>query len=239
MNNFETIEAYVEGWMNAAEKAAFEQRLHFDSELRRDYEDWMNADSKLKEHFAELADVAALRESLNPLTKRYFNKEDKKIRGRVISLKKYFVAAGAVAAAAIIYFSLPAGVGDYAVPEMPQAIVRGESDKSHKGAQLFNQEQYEAALPLLKQEAESRPGDATAQFFYAVCLVKLEKYEIALPVLDGLTKGVSAFKEDAAFFAALSAFHLKKHQQALTYARQVGHEGPYYEQAQKLIRKIK
>ena len=237
MSNFEKIEAYTEGRMSAAERAAFEQELQSDSELNQDYQDWLEADRILKKNLTATEGISQLRKTLHPLTKEYF-KEESKQNGKVILFRKYFIAVTAVAACLIIYFSLPAGIGDYSIPQMPQAVVRGDSDLSDRGAQLFNGGKYREALPLLKERAISKPEDATSQFFYAVSLIKTKSYEEALPVLDKLTKGVSAYKEDAAFFAALSAYELKKEAVAINYARQVGGSSEYYEQARKIIDKL-
>ena len=237
MNNFEKIEAYLEGWMSTDEKSAFENELQTNEGLKKDYEDWLSTDRVLNRLYATKDNEEQLKEILNPLTNKFF-KSGQKPTGKLISFKKYLYAAVAAAAILIIYFSLPSGIDNYTIPEMPQAVVRGAEALSNKGAQLFNEGKYEEALPLLKKQAEAKPEDATANFFYAVSLIKTKQFETALPVLEDLAKGTSAYQQDAAFFAALSAYKLSKNEVAIEFAKMVNESSTYYKKAQQIIKKL-
>ena len=237
MNNFEKIEAYLEGWMTQEERAAFEAELQTNEALRKDYEDWLYTERVLQKQLSADEKTQELKNILTPLTRKYF-KVERKPQGKVVSFKKYIIAAATAAAILIIFLSIPGGINNYQVPIMPQAVVRGAEDLSNEGAQLFNKGEYEKALPLLKQQAEHNPEDATIQYFYAIALIKTAQYEIALPVLERLSEGVSAYKEDAAFFTALAAYKLQRNDTALKYAQQVSEHSPYYKKAQKIIRKL-
>lgn len=234
MSNFEKIEAYTEGWMTDTEREAFENELHTNAAIRQDYEDWLDAEAILKNNLVA-RDNSAIREILTPLTQQYF-REEKKQPAKVVPFKKYLLAA--VAAVLIIYLAVPAGIDSYDVPEMPQAVVRGAEELSNKGALLFNQGKYQESLPLLKEQAAARPGDATAHFFYAVSLVKTKQYAAALPVLENLAVGQSAYKDDAAFFAALAAYKLDKKDAATKYAQLVPATSAYYKKAQQVLKKV-
>ena len=132
MTHFEKIEAYIEGWMTGPERAAFESELQTNAALKQDYEDWLEADAILKKNLLPAND-AAIKEIVTPLTRQYF-KQEKKQPAKVVSLKKYMISVAAAAAIIIIYFSVPAGIDNYNVPEMPQAVVRGSEALSNKGA---------------------------------------------------------------------------------------------------------
>lgn len=238
MSNFEKIEAYMEGWMSEPERAAFEQELQADAQLRQDYEDWLNADDILKRHIGNQRDITDLKQILNPLTLQHFKAENPP-KAKVVSIRKYVVSAIAAAAIFIIYLSLPGGIENYKVPDMPQALVRGSEELSNKGARLFNEGKYEAALSLLQKQVISDPEDATAHFFYGVALVKTKKYDEALTVLKPVSEGVSAYKEDAAFFAALSAYKLNRKPEALGLAEKVSESSAYYQPSQKIIKKCR
>lgn len=238
MSNFEKIEAYTEGWMSEPERAAFELELEADAQLKRDYEDWLEADDILKRHIGNESNIAGLQQILDPLTQQHF-KTGNAPKAKLVSIKQYVTAAIAAAAIFILYLSLPGGIDNYAVPDMPQAVIRGSEDLSNKGALLFNKGEYEEALPLLKEQALSKPEDATANFFYAVGLVKTKKYEEALKVLNPLAEGESAYKEDAAFFAALSAYKLNQRAEALAFAEKVTESSAYYQPSQKIIKKYR
>lgn len=237
MNNFEKIEAYIEGWMSIEDRAAFEAELQFNEALKKDYEDWLHADKILKKHFSVDNDEEQLKEILTPLTSAHF-KEEEKPQAKIVPFKKYLFTAVAAAAILVVYLSLPTGIEDYNVPEMPQAVVRGAEELSNKGAVLFNEGEYEQALPLLQQQAAEKPDDATANFFYAISLVETEQYETALPVLEKLANGASVYKEDAAFFAAFAAYKSGKKDEAIKYAQLVSEGNAYYKKAQKIIKKL-
>lgn len=238
MSNFEKIEAYTEGWMTVPERAAFESELQTNPVLKQDYNDWLEADKILKLNLSGQEDIEALKQTLQPLTQQYFKQEEKR-PAKIIPFKKYMMAAMAAAAMLIIYFSLPSGIDNYDVPDMPQAVVRGSEELSNKGALFFNEGKYEQALPLLKARAAADPDDATTSFFYAVSLVKTKNYSEAFPVLQTLANGSSAYKEEAVFFAALAAYKLDKKEEAVNYAGKVSESGPYYKQAQKIISRLK
>jgi cytochrome c-type biogenesis protein CcmH/NrfG len=238
MSNFEKIEAYTEGRMSEPERAAFELELQADAQLKQDYEDWLEADDILERHIGNQSNIADLKQILNPLTQQHFKIENAP-KAKVVSIKKYVIAAIAAAAIFILYLSLPGGIDNYTTPDMPQAVVRGSENLSNKGARLFNEGKYEEALPLLKEQASSEPNDAAANFFYAVSLVKTERYAEALAVLKPLSEGESAYKEDAAFFAALSAYKLNRRAEALAFAEKVAESSAYYQPSQKIIKKCR
>jgi len=236
MNNFDAIEDYINGDLSGQDRIAFETRLKTDIDLQKDYQDWVNTENILKKHLSAQDKTIQLKSTLQPLTKKYFSSQ--KPEARLVSIKSAWLAAAAVAAIFIIYFSLPGGVYHFSTPEMPQAIVRGDENLANKGALLFNEGHYNEALPLLQQQAIGKPDDATANYFYAVCLVKTDRYEEALPLFLNLSKGVSAYKVDASFFAAYAAYKTNKKEDALKYAKMVPENNPYFKNAKKIIQKL-
>ncbi|MCH5716278.1 hypothetical protein [Niabella hibiscisoli] len=58
-------------------------------------------------------------------------------------------------------------------------------------------------------------------------------------MLKPLSEGESAYKEDAAFFAALSAYKLNRKPEALAFAKQVSESSAYYQSSQKIIKKCR
>lgn len=236
MSNFEKIEAYTEGWMSGPERTEFEAELQTNVGLKQDYEDWLEADDILKRHIGSSKNTPSIQQILEPLTQQYFNAGNKP-EAKVVSFKKYLVAGLAAAAIFILYLALPGGIDNYTMPQMPQAVVRGAEELSDKGAQLFNAGKYQEAQPLLKARALSAPEDATALFFYAVSLVQTKNYAEALIILQQLSEGTSAYKEDASFFAALSAYKLNRRSEAAAFAEKITAASVYYKPAQKIAQK--
>lgn len=239
MNHFEQIEAYISGEMNASEKAAFEVLLKQDAGVKKDFDEWLQTEAIITKHEAAATSATALTNTLQPLTKEYFQAEAVQQKGRVVSFKKYVYAAMAAAAILVFFFLMPANIDNYEITPMPGAVVRGSEDVGKKGAQLFNEKKYEEALPYLKQNAETNPEDATSHFYYGIALLKVGKAGDALPVFEKLTQGGSAYKEDSYFFAALAAYKNNQKDMAAKYAAQVPENNQYYKNAQRILKKAK
>lgn len=239
MNNFEQIESYLSGAMNAAEKAAFETLLTKNAALKKDYDLWVETGAIISRHEKARAGVHELHNTLTPLTKEYFTSQQKN-KGNVIPIKKYLYAAMAVAAALLLFFLIPAGNNfeNYEVTPMPGAVVRGTEDPAKTGARLFNDGQYAEAQPYLQQQVTARPDDATGNFYYAVALIKTGNYTQALPIFEKLTQGNSAYKEDSYFFAALSAYKNNQKDVAANFASAVPPSNRYYKNAKQLLKKL-
>ncbi|MCH5690706.1 hypothetical protein LWM68_44665 [Niabella sp. W65] len=146
MSNFEKIEAYTEGWMSGPERAAFELELQANNQLKQDYEDWLKADDILKRHIGSSSGITDLKQILAPLTQQHFQKENIQ-KAKVVSIKKYLVAAIAAAAIFIIYLSLPAGIEHYPIPDMPQAVVRDRKTYPIKGPGCLTKENIRKLCP--------------------------------------------------------------------------------------------
>ena len=69
MNNFEKIEAYLEGWMTQEERAAFEAELQTNEALRKDYEDWLYTERVLQKQLSADEKTQELKNILTPLTR--------------------------------------------------------------------------------------------------------------------------------------------------------------------------
>lgn len=239
MNHFEQIEAYLGGEMNAEEKASFEALLQENAALKKDYDEWLQTEAIITKHEAAEAGVPALKKTLEPLTRDYFNTEQASQKGRVVSFKKYVYAAMAAAAILAIFFFMPGSIDNYDINPMPGAVVRGKEDATKKGAQLFNEAKYAEALPYLAQNAAEDTASATANFYYAVALIKTENATAALPLFEKLAEGGSVYKEDSYFFAALAAYKINNKEVAEKYASRAPENNQYYKHAQRLLKKLR
>lgn len=238
MNLYEQIAAYAGGTLSEAERRDFEARLLHDAGLKQAYEAWLQTESIVKKHAAAEENLPRLRTVLTPLTEQYFHRQPERQPSKLVSFKNMLVAAAAVAAVVLLFFLLPAGVDDYAVAPMPLAVVRGEERPEQRGAQLFNEKKYDAALPYLQQAVQTHPDDATAAFYYGVSLVKTKQFRQALLLFQPLAAGKSVYRDDAPFFAALCYYKLNDTAAALQYARQVPAGNAYFSNAKKILRKL-
>ena len=238
MNHFEQIEAYLSGAMVEQEKALFEQQLQQDAALRRDFEEWLQTEAIIAKHEAAEANLPEIKKTLSALTRAHFGKSAHEQKGKLILFRKYVYAAMAAAAILLFFILMPGGIDNYNIAPMPGAVVRGAEDAGKKGGQLFNEGKYAEALPYLRKNANADTANATANFYYAVALLKTERATDALPVFKKLAQGGSAYKGDSYFFAALAAYKSGEKNLAKEFAKQVPQASPYYKNARKILKKL-
>ncbi|MBZ4189513.1 tetratricopeptide repeat protein [Niabella beijingensis] len=238
MNLYEQIEAYISGTLSSTERADFEQLLANDPEVKKAYDNWQETAAIVEKHETAAKQVPELRSLLEPLTREHFSgKPAATVRqGRV---RKLVLAAVAAAAVLLLFLFNPAGIDRYPVTPMPNVVVRGAASQDKEGGRLFNEAQYDKALPYLKRDATANPDDVMAAFYYGVCLLKTGKPADALPVFEQLLQNSSAFQEDSYFFAALCAYKTSKKELAKQYATAVPPSNLYYKNAQRLLKKLK
>lgn len=237
MNLYEQIEAYTSDTLSPEERSAFERQLTQDPQVKKAYEDWLYTETIVQKHEAAAAGAARLRTVLEPLTREHFSEKVTAVppTGRV---RKLVFAAMAVAAVLLLFVLTPAGIDRYPVTPMPNVVVRGATDHGKEGGQLFNDQQYQAALPHLKTAADANPGDVMAAFYYGVCLLKTEQPGTALPVFEKLLQSSSAYQEDSYFFAALCAYKTGSLELAKKYAAAVPVNNLYHKNAVRLLKKL-
>ncbi|WP_018627662.1 tetratricopeptide repeat protein [Niabella aurantiaca] len=238
MNFYEQIEAYLSDTLSPAERADFERQLAQDPQIKKAYEDWLYTEAIVQKHEAAEQQVPQLRALLEPLTREHFN-EKPMVAHRSGRVRKLMLAAVAVAAILLLFIFTPASVDRYPLAPMPNVVVRGATDQGKQGGQLFNDQQYQAALPYLKAAAASDPGDVMAAFYYGVCLLKTEAPVVALPIFEQLLQSSSAYQEDSYFFAALCAYKTGNQELAQKYAAAVPRNNIYYKNAQRILKKLK
>ncbi|MGJ7032730.1 hypothetical protein [Niabella hirudinis] len=237
MNLYEQIEAYTSGTLSLQERTDFERQLTQDPQVKKAYEDWLYTEAIVQKHEAAEQQVPQLRALLEPLTEAHFNRSPTAVQ-RTGRVKKMLFAAMAVAAVFILFILTPASMDRYPVTPMPNVVVRGATDHGKEGGKLFNDEQYQAALPYLKAAADSMPEDVMAAFYYGVCLLKTEQPALALPIFERLVQSSSVYQEDSYFFAALCAYKTGNGEQAKKYAGSVHPGNVYYKNAQRILKKL-
>lgn len=238
MNLYEQIEAYISDTLSPDERTDFERQLAQDPQVKKAYEDWLYTETVVQKYEAAEQQVPQLRALLEPLTREHFREKVPAI-SRTGRVRKMMVAAAAVAAVLLLFVFTPASIDRYTVTPMPNVVVRGATDHGKEGGQLFNNAQYEAALPHLKAAADKDPEDVMAAFYYGVCLLKTEQPALALPVFEKLLSSSSVYQEDSYFFAALSAYKTGQPDQAKKYAAAVPPNNVYYKNAKRILKKLK
>lgn len=242
----EDIEAYLNGEMDAVQKQEFEQQLKTDAQLQKQVNELRFLQTTIDKHLQAEQTLPELKKILTPLTQTHFHKAEQQKGGKVISMNRVFAAIALAASVILIFFLFLPGISvdGYPVDDMSGAITRGsETDPIAiglaKAAQLFNDEKYTEAVAAFQQLKATSPDDATINYHLGISLVKTKNFTDALTLFEALAKGESVYKEDANFFAALSAYNLQQNDKAKEYAAAVKKESKYYKYAKALLKKIK
>lgn len=237
----EDIEAYLNGEMDAVQKQEFEQQLTTDAQLQKQVEELRFLQTTIDKHLQAEQTLPELKKILTPLTQTHFHKAEQQKGAKVISMNRVFAAIALAASVILIFFLFPPGVSvdGYPVDEMSGAITRGNETELAKAAQLFNDEKYAEAEAAFQQLKATSPDDATINYYLGISLVKTKNFKESLTLFEALAKGESVYKEDANFFAALSAYNLQQNDKAKEYASAVKKESKYYKYAKAVLKKIK
>lgn len=236
--DYNDIELYLSGELNAEDKSAFEQQLQTDELLQQKVRDYQQLQSTIQKHTAAEETLPQLKAILEPLTKQNF--AAKQQQAKVFTLKRMSYVLAAAASIALIFFLALPGISpdSYTVDDMPGATVRGTEDGKAKAAQLFNTKKYEEAAAALQQIKQSSPDDASVDFHLGISLLQSKKYNEALPLFETLATGTSVYNEEANFFAALCAYHLKQNEKAIQYAQKVKEGSRYEKNAKAILKKL-
>lgn len=238
---FEDIDNYLSGEMTAEQQLEFEQQLKVDDQLRKQVDEFRFLQTTIDKHQQAEQTLPELKKILTPLTQTHFQKAAQQKGGRIVSMNRIVTALALAASIALIFFiALPGvSVDDYPVDEMSGAITRGAEDDLSKAAQLFNNKQYAEAVTAFQQLKTTKPDDAIINYHLGISLLKTNKGAEALLLFEALAKGGSVYKDDANFFAAVSAYHLQQHDKAKQYAGAVKKESKYGKYAKAVLKKLK
>ena len=238
---YDDIDAYLNGEMDPEQQQAFEEQLKTDDQLKKQLDEFRFLQTTIDKHQQAEQTLPELKKILTPLTQTHFHKAEQQKGGRVISMNRIVAGLALAASIALIFFLVVPGVSvdGYPVDEMSGAITRGNETELAKAAQLFNEEKYAEAVTAFQQLKSSSPDDATINYHLGISLIKTNNDADALPLFEALTKGESVYKEDANFFAALSAYHLRQNEKAKQYAEKLKEESRYYKYAKALLKKVK
>ena len=219
----EWLTKYLEGTLPEEEKRQLEDRLATDPELAEELallRTIRNAVS-YKNNFAEKD--AGLLKTLRKEGAPHFSKSPK------LSLvwKRFYPwiarAAVFVLLASTFYYFLEPGYGDpfKKYKDYPEAGFISKStdpalELELKNAQdAINKQDYELAVQIFRAHPKVVNDDPELKLFWGICLFETGNIEEAESVFSGLLSGFPAFKDEAAWYLALTFAAQEKWQEAL------------------------
>lgn len=245
----EDIARYAEGLMESAELQEFEAALATDTDLQEQYRLYTEAESKLKQHIAAEQDEEDLRITLQHMRKEFFSApvagNTSPVRAKVVKLMWRKVAVTAAAAILVALFIWQPWQGEdlytqYAATEMVSAVERGTHTDSLlvRATKAFNAKEFTSAATYLYEVVEAQPENSFARFYYGVSLMQTGKTELARGAFTVLSKGSSAFRDEAVFYMALSYLKDNDKESCKKWLQQVPAGSGSYEKAQKLLQEL-
>ncbi|PSL47180.1 hypothetical protein CLV51_10225 [Chitinophaga niastensis] len=240
--NNEDIVRYVDEDMLPGEREQFEAALQEDAALSAAVAQYRALRSTLSARLQPDEQVKLLKTKLEELRPKHFGKEPAK----VVSMKKYFIAAGAAAAvlAGVLLFRYSHDtdyMGSYGNIEMQVSAERGNNADSllQSAALYFNEKAYTKVIPLLDAYLKTDSSSQTALYYRGVAATHTNAVAAGLVDLEKVYDGESVFKYDAAFYIALYYAQQQKHKEAFTWLEKIPADASVAAKAAALEKELK
>ena len=244
--DYDMINRYLDGEMNAEELKAFEAAMQQDAELKNEVAFLKDITTTLKTKLLPGENETALRNSLQGMNAEYF--ANKTEEAKIIPLNSRRKWMTAVAAIFIIGLLLTVWqpwkkedlYKQYASIQMPGVAERGAAtDGLLKQAVLnFNNKKFAEAISAFEAVLKDSAQNSFVQYYYGIALLQNDNIEKARTQFTELYNGVSLFKYDAAFYLALSYLKEKNKPPCKDWLNNIPADAGPYSKAQELLKKL-
>lgn len=237
----EKIEQYLNDELTLQERQDFEQQLIADEQLRNDFELYNNINSTM----SALPNEDALRQTLQQMNQKYFAGEAVVKKG---TFKKWLaIAASLIFIIAVSFYFLmrnkPSAEQLYAQFAQHSNLniqLRGTATDSlaQQAAAIFNNKEYNNALPLFEKYLQQQPGDIQMQFSEAICYLETGKPKEAEKIFTAIAGGQTAYTETAKWYLALTALKENDFDKCRNDLNNIPNSSPYFTKAKALLDKL-
>lgn len=234
------IARYAEGAMEDREQAAFENALAGDAALRDELEKYYDIRSGLRMELQEDPQKDALLQTLDAFKGEYFSPSM-----RVVSFRRRLIRVLPAAAAVILILLIwapwkPNLYQKYSMIDMQGITERdGHTDSLKVEAEkAFNARHFADARGMLYQINQAEPDNAMYVFFYGVSLMQVDSLEKSRTLFQETFEGPSIYKNEAAFFMAMSYLKEKDKSAARKWLEKIPSDAGAYEKAQEVLKKM-
>lgn len=246
--NYEMISQYLDGALSGEELLAFEAQLNADAELAAEVQLQRTIRNEMMLQSRTAAEEAALKESLQQLTRKHFETNAAPIRR--IS-RWWYLAATAAAAALLLFIFKPFaktafdGQKEYAYYSRQRedlfVVQRGDPADSIllEAADLYNRHDYSSALPLLLQSLNARPADVQLEIAAGFSYLQTGNTQKADSLFDRIAAGNSVYKYEAVWYKALGLLKADKKDDCAALLRSLPPGSSRYASAKELLKKMK
>lgn len=243
--DYDMINRYLDGGMNAEELKAFEASMQQDADLQNEVELLRDVNATLKIKFHPDENEIALRSSLKEMNAEFFANKEKQAKVIPLSRRRWMTAAAAVFVSVLILtvwkpWKKEDLYDQYAAIQMPAIAERGATADSllKQAVNNFNNKKFPEAIPAFEAVLKDSSQNAFVQYYYAIALLQNDKTEQSRTQLTSLYNGTSLFKYDAAFYMALSYLKEKNKPVCKDWLNKIPADAGPYSKAQELLKKL-
>jgi Tetratricopeptide repeat len=243
--DYDMINRYLDGEMNAEELKAFEAAMLQDAELQNEVALLRDVNTTLKTKLHPDEHEIALRSSLKNLNAEYFSNNPQQAKIVPLNRRKWMSAIAAVFVLALLLtvwqpWKKEDLYKQYADIQMPGIAERGSATDSllKQAVENFNNKKFAEAIPAFEIVLKDSSQNAFVQYYYAIALQQSGNIEKARTQLSELYNGGSIFRNDAAFYMALGYLKEKNKDACKVWLNKIPADAGPYSKAQELLRKL-
>ena len=218
--DMELIELFYLNKLSSEDLKKFEERYKADSEFAKKVNEQVHIYEAVKEHGND--------QLRNELKQKYYSEKPVAPK-QTLYIAKYWRLAAVVlvlvaAPLSYYYFNNPATTeelyNNYFEP-LPLANIRGsqgqEDEQLKASFRAYDQKDYQKAALLFEEVlvADSISSKNELSLYLSVCYIELNKAQQALPLLDFVSKGNSAYREDALWYTLMAHLQLDDEDQSI------------------------
>jgi Tetratricopeptide repeat len=239
------INRYLAGEMNAKELKVFELQMQQDADLQTEVELLRDVNSTLKIKLHPGENETALRNSLREMNAEFFTGKTEQSKIIHLSRRKWMTAVAAVFVLALLLtvwqpWKKEDLYQQYAAIQMPAIAERGATTDSllKTAVANFNNKKFAEAIPAFETILKDSTENSFVQYYYAIALLQNDNIEKARVQLNVLYNGASIFKNDAAFYMALSYLKEKNEAVCKDWLHKITADNAAWFKAQELLKKL-
>ncbi|UOX35199.1 tetratricopeptide repeat protein [Flavobacterium sediminilitoris] len=235
------FENYLQNKMVFEEKAAFEEQLLNDNDLREKLELYKETTQFLKTKYSQEGKM--FEENLKEIAKNYASHETISSKPKVISIhKKWFTIAATILLFISIWFFIQTSnpkYTDYNEHQKAYFTERSDVNESLKQAQdAFNAKNFKEAVSYFKKTKQTNNLGLEEELYYAISLIEINQYDQAENILNTLKNGKSVYKEKAIWYLGLSKLKQKEYSKCKEYLELLPESAEDYQKAQRILKEL-
>jgi TolA-binding protein len=243
--DYDMINRYLDGEMNAEELGAFEAAMQQDADLKSEVELLRDVNETLKIKLHPDENEMALRSSLKEMKAEFF--ESRAGQAKVVSLnrKRWMTAIAAVLVIGLMVtvwqpWKKEDLYQQYADIKMPAIAERGAAADSllKQAVKNFNDKKFTEAIPVFETVLKDSAKNSFVQYYYGIALLENGNVEKARVQFLELYYSASIFRNDAAFYMALSYLKEKNKAACKDWLNKVPSDTAPWFKAQELLKKL-